>query len=283
MLQIQRFEEQIKKGLLEKIYFLFATEPFFLFEAVRLIRKNFNPITIESYEYPEEVDTTALMTTHSLFAEKRILIVSNFEKIKKTEKRIEWLTKVKNALAPPISLIILSNTSTKEIPDELDFIRGERISSFNLDVGERDLEEWISYKASEQGINLKFDAISYLIDITNGQPGLLSSEIEKISLLTEKNQLGLSDIKEILSEVAEYKTFDLIDAIERKDTEKAFKILEQIKTTDADMVLGALNWYYSRKPYTDGKIYHLLYNANLSLRQSRSLSLDLLLYELLKS
>ncbi len=283
MLQIQRFEEQIKKALPEKIYFLFATEPFFLFEAVRLIRKNFNPITIESYEYPEEVDTTALMTTHSLFAEKRILIVSNFEKIKKTEKRIEWLNKVKKALAPPISLIILSNTSTKEIPDELDFIRGERISSFNLDIGERDLEEWISYKASEQGINLKFDAISYLIDITNGQPGLLSSEIEKISLLTEKNQLGLSDIKEILSEVAEYKTFDLIDAIERKDTEKAFKILEQIKTTDADMVLGALNWYYSRKPYTDEKIYHLLYNANLSLRQSRSLSLDLLLYELLKS
>lgn len=283
MLQIQRFEEQIKKGLPEKIYFLFATEPFFLFESVRLIRKNFDPISIETYESPEEVDTTALMTTHSLFAEKRILIVSNFEKIKKTEKRIEWLTKVKNTLAPPISLIILSNTSNKEIPDELDFIKGEKIISFNLDIGDRDLEEWISYKASEQGVNLKLDAIAYLIDITNGQPGLLSSEIEKISLLTEKNILGLSDIKEILSEVAEYKTFDLIDAIERKDTEKAFKILEQIKTTDADMVLGALNWHYSRKSYIDEKIYHLLYNANLSLRQSRSLSLDLLLYELLKN
>lgn len=282
MLQIQKFEEQIKKGLPEKIYFLLATEAFFLFEAVRLIRKNFDPISIESYESPEEVDTTALMTTHSLFAEKRILIVSNFEKIRKTDKRIEWLRKVKNTVASPITLIILSNTSTKEIPDELDFIKGEKISSFNLDVGERALEEWISYKASEQGISLKLDAISYLIDITNGQPGLLSSEIEKISLLTEKTLLGLSDIKEILSEVAEYKTFDLIEAIEKKDTEKAFRILEQIKTTDADMILGALNWYYSRKPYSDEKIYQLLYNANLSLRQSRSLSLDLLLYELLK-
>lgn len=283
MLQIQRFEEQIKKGLPEKIYFLFAIEPFFLFEAVRLIRKGFAPISIETFESPEEVDTTALMTTHSLFAEKRIPIVHNFEKIKKTEKRIEWLTKVTNTVKPPITLIVFSNTSAKDIMDELEFIKRERIFFLNLDVSERDLEEWIKYKASQEGIKLNKEAISYLIDITNGEPGLLSPEIEKIALLTEKPSLGVSDIRELLSEVAEYKTFDLIEAVERKDVNRAFRILEQMKTTDVDMILGALNWYYSRKPDTDRKIYQLLYNANLSLRQSRLLSLELLLYELLKN
>lgn len=282
MLQIQKFELHIKKGLPEKLYLINAIEPFFLFETVRFIRKNFDPLCIETFESPEDVTSTALMTTHSLFAEKRVLIIHNFEKLKKTEKRIQWLNNVINSVSPPITLIILSNTSNKDIFEELAFIKKEKISHFNLDIDESALEQWIIYKASEQGINLKSDAISYLIDITNGQPGLISSEIEKIALLTEKTLLGLLDIKEILSDIAEYKAFDLIDAIERKDRKKAFKILEQLKTTDADMVLGAINWYYSRKPDADEKFYSLLYRTNLSLRQARSLSLDLLLYELLK-
>lgn len=282
MLQIQKFELHIKKGLPEKLYLINAIEPFFLFETVRFIRKNFDPLCIETFESPEDVTSTALMTTHSLFAEKRVLIIHNFEKLKKTEKRIQWLNNVINSVSPPITLIILSNTSNKDIFEELAFIKKEKISHFNLDIDESALEQWIIYKASEQGINLKSDAISYLIDITNGQPGLISSEIEKIALVTEKTLLGLLDIKEILSDIAEYKAFDLIDAIERKDRKKAFKILEQLKTTDADMVLGAINWYYSRKPDADEKFYSLLYRTNLSLRQARSLSLDLLLYELLK-
>lgn len=282
MIQLQRFEEHIKRGLPDKLYFLFATEPFFLFEATRLIRKRFDPLSIESYESAEEVDLAKLQTTHSLFAEKRVLIVNNFEKVKKAEKRLDWLIKTSKTITPPITLLLLANCSSKDVSKELEYMKKEKINSFNLDITERELEQWLQYKAAEFGLNLKKDAMMYLIEITNGQPGIISSEIEKIALLSESREIGLSDIIDILSETTEYKTFDLIEAIQRKDRDKAFRILEQMKTTDADMLLGALNWYYSKKSGSNEEIYRLLYKANLSLRQSRSLSLDMLLYELLK-
>jgi len=289
MLEIQKFEQDIKKGLPATLYFCYAQEPFFLFEAARLVRNNFDPISIETYESAEEVDASSFNTS-SLFTSKRILIVYNFEKIKKTEKRIEWLKKVIHSISTSVSLIILCNASYRDIAEEIKFIKKTaeddtvRLSAvvYNFDIPEKDLPVWITYKASQLGKTLKPDAAFYLIDITGGQPGLISSEIEKIALLTETSSVGLFKIKDILAEIGEFTAFDLIDAIKKKDRERAFRILEKLRNVEPDMILGALNWYYANKTEADERVYSLLYKANLSLRQARSSSLDMLLYELIK-
>ncbi|WP_353684838.1 DNA polymerase III subunit delta [Thermodesulfovibrio sp. 3907-1M] len=291
LLEIQKFEQEIKKGLLKYLYFCYAQEQFFLFEAGRLIRRSFDPISIEIYDSPEEVDTNSFESV-SLFTPKRILLVYNFEKLKKTEKKIEWLKKIKARSNTYVNLIILCNASYKDISEEINFIKKaadgssdkERFSAtvYNFDIHERQLHAWITYKASQFGISLKPDAVCYLIDITGGQPGLISSEIEKISLLTEKSHIGVFDIKDILTELGEFTAFDLVDAIKKKDRQRAFKLLDKLQNIEPDMILGALNWYYNNKTDTDEKVYYLLYRANLSLRQARSLSLDMLVYELMK-
>ena len=283
MLQIQELEREIKKGLLKLIYFCYATEPFFLSEVSKLIRKNFPLISIETYESVEDIDMTTLISSNSLFSDKRILLIYGFEKIKKTEKKVEWLKKVVNTRSTSVSLVILCNASNKDLSDEIAFLKKEKnCLIFNLDIHERDLSEWINYKASQHGINLKADAINYLINITGGQPGLISSEIEKIALLTESNSIGLIEIKDVLAELGEFTAFDLIEAIRKKDRQRAFSILEKLRNVEPDMILGALNWYYTNKTEASEKVYSLLYRANLALRQARSLSLDMLVYELMK-
>jgi DNA polymerase-3 subunit delta len=282
MLALQRFEEQIKKGLPEKIYFLFATEPFFLLEAVRLLRKHFNSIAIQSFDSPEEINTTTLMSPFSLFAEKKVVVVYHFEKIKKTETRLKWLSKVLATLKPPLTLIVLSNSPSKEIEQEIELLKKNRLSIFNLDIEETKLHQWIQYKAKESGVNLTTDAVFYLMQVTNNQPGLIASEIEKIALLTDEPEISSLHIKNLLSDIAEYKAFDLVSAVERKLTSKAFKIIKQIKYTDYDLILGALNWFYSNNQSGDNEVFRLLYKSNLSLRQAKLCSLELLLYELLK-
>jgi len=283
MLYIQELEKEIKRGLLKLIYFCYTTEPFFISEVSKLIRKNFPSISIETYESAEDIDMTALMSANSLFVDKRILLIYGFEKIKKTEKKIEWLKKVVNTPSTSVSLVILCNASNKDLSDEITFLKKEKnCLIFNLDIPERDLSEWINYKASQHGINLKADAINYLINVTGGQPGLISSEIEKIALLTESKSVGLFEIKDVLTELGEFTAFDLIDAIRKKDRQKAFSILEKLRNVEPDMILGALNWYYTNKTEAGEKVYSLLYRANLALRQARSLSLDMLVYELMK-
>lgn len=282
LLEIQKFEEEIKKGPKKSLYFFYAQEQFFLFEVGRLIRKNFNSISIEIYDSPEEIDISSFVS-FSLFTPKRIVLVYNFEKIKRTEKRIEWLKKIKTSINGSVNFIVLCNALYRDISEEISFIKEiKNAVVYNLDIHEKELPTWILYKASQFGITLKPDVIYYLIDITGGQPGIISSEIEKISLLSDKSHLGLFDIKDILTELGEFTAFDLIDAIKKKDRERAFKILDKLQNTEPDMILGALNWYYSNKKDSDEKVYSLLYRTNLSLRQARSLSLDMLVYELLK-
>jgi len=113
-------------------------------------------------------------------------------------------------------LIIVCNTSSKEILKEIDFLKNKQCKIYNLDIYERELSLWVTYKATENKLNLKSDAIYYLIDVTGGQPGLISSEIEKIALLTDKSTVGLFDIKDILSEMSDATAFDLVDAIQKK-------------------------------------------------------------------
>ncbi len=282
MLEIQKLEKEIKEKLPKTVYFCYAQDSFLLFEAVRLIRNNFDSIAIETCESTEEIDM-ASFASPSLFSSKKILLVYNFEKIKKTEKRVEWLKKITPYGHKSVSLIILCNASYKEISDEIAYLKKDKnFLIFNLDIRKEDLPAWISYKAIQNGITLKQDAVYYLIDITGGQPGLISSEIEKISLLTDKSNIGFFEIKDILTELGEFTAFDLVDAIKKKNKEKAFNLLERLKNTEPDMILGALNWYYTNKEDTDEKVYSLLYRTNLSLRHSRSCSLEMLVYELLK-
>lgn len=283
MLEIQKFEQEIKKKLPKHLYFCYAQEEFFLFEAARLIRKNFDSISIETYESVEEIDLTSFASS-SLFSQKRILLVYNFEKIKKAEKRIEWLKKVIETRASSATVCVLCNASYKDISEEVKFLKNldDLCRVYNLDIQEKDLPAWIIYKLREFGKTAKPDAIFYLIDITGGQPGLISSEIEKIALLTEKPSIGLFEIKDILTELGEFTPFDLIDAIKKKDTQRAFTILNKLQNTERDMILGALNWYYANKTDAGQKVYSLLYRTNLALRQARSCALEMLVYELMK-
>lgn len=282
MLQIQKFEETVRKGLPFPLYFIYSSESFFLLEAVRLIRENFDALCIEAFDSPDEVDISALRTTHSLFAERRILIINNYERIKKEEKRIEFIKRLRRDLSSSVTAVILSNTSKGEILRELEVMKEEKINIFNLDLSENQLYEWIQYKAWKRGITLSRSAIIYLIEITNAEAGLISSEIEKIAIISDNKDLSVTDIKEILSDRGEYQAFDLVEAIKGKDKEKAFRILEQMKNADADVLLGALNWYYSKIPETGSEVFSLLLKANLGLRQARYLTLEMLLYDLLK-
>lgn len=284
MLQIEEFEKEVKRGLPNTVYLCYTTEPFFLSEASKLIREKFNSISIETYESLEELNVSTLALETSLFAEKRILLIYNFEKIKKPEKRLNFIKKITEINTSAVKIIILCNASLKDISQEIDILKkNKNCAIFNLSLSERELPLWIKHRASREGINLSPDAIYYLIEITGGLPGLISSEIEKLAILTDKTNISVFDIKDILTETGENTVFDLIEAINKKDIQNAFRILRNLDSVEPDQILGALNWFYSNRAQGDMKVFELLYRTNLSLRQARLCSLELLIYELLKS
>lgn len=283
MLAIQEFEREIKRGLSKSLYFIFSSEPFFLSEAIKLLRENFESLSIETYETPEDVLKETELSASSLFSLRRILLVHNFERVKKTDKRVELLDKFLKGASTTVTVILLANGSSKDFSEEISFLKKFKESSIlNLDIGEREILSWINFKAERAGISLKPDAANYMLSITGGQPGLIASEIEKLALLCPGATLRLFDIKELLTELGEFDAFDLVDAIKRRDKNRAFQLLEKLKNTEIDMILGALNYYYGNLSDADENIFRTLYKANLSLRQGKLCSLELLVFDLLR-
>lgn len=283
MLAIEEFEREVKKGLPRLLYFLFSGEPFFLSESNKLLRENLQSLLIESYENPEEILKETELSLGSLFSPRRIITVYNFEKIKKTERRVELLQRVLKSGARDVTVVFLCNGSSRDFTEEISFLRNQKEASvFNLDISEREIPNWIQYKAEKAQIKLKADAVNYLLSITGGQPGLIASEIEKIAILLPGKTLGLFDIKEILTELGEFDAFDLVDALRKKDRKRAFELIEKLKNTEPDMILGALNYYYSNFLEAEREIFRTLYRANLELRQGKLCILELLLYDLFR-
>jgi DNA polymerase-3 subunit delta len=107
-------------------------------------------------------------------------------------------------------------------------------------------------RAEIRGIELSNDAIDYLIGLIGPDLGLLSSEIEKISLLGEKS-VEVKDIADIVTGGRLYGIFDLVNALSQQDADNVFRIYRSLRETAEDYsLIGALNWQYGRnQPQSD--------------------------------
>jgi DNA polymerase III delta subunit len=161
-----------------------------------------------------------------------------------------------------------------------------------LDIGERDIPLWLRTKAKSRGIELSDAAADYLLGTIGPDLGLLSSELDKCTLMG-KPQIEKEDIAETIEGKRTYSAFALVDALRARDTEEAFRIYRVLKDTEEPYsLLGALNWQYAR--YFAGKntpaeriyfnrVFGLMSEADAAIKSSGSAyPMELLLVRLLK-
>ena len=99
-------------------------------------------------------------------------------------------------------------------------------------------------RAKVKGLEISDEASDYLIGLIGPDLSLLSSEIEKISLLG-KQAIDVNDIVDIVTGGRLYGIFDLVDALREQDAEKVFAIYRSMRETAEDYsLIGALNWQY---------------------------------------
>ncbi len=122
--------------------------------------------------------------------------------------------------------------------------------------------------------------------------GLLSAEIEKISLLGKK-KIEVDDMTDILAVSKDYNAFDMVKALMRKDADTVFRIYSTLKNALEDHALvGVLNWQYGQQLYTGNikkskdyflKIFEILTTTDIDLKSSgRRFPLEYLLIKLLR-
>ena len=247
------FRQLIKEkeqGFPQCAYLLHGSDPFLLKETEKSIRetldKDHQDFGLDMYDIESSSGRSVSLkqildslNTFSFFSEKKIVLVQNIQKLKKAE-----LSVLQDYLANP------SDASTLFLFFN-DTLKANRKASFStctiisLDLNQRELKSWLSSYAQERGITLTPRVIEYLIVLVGNDAGLLSSEVNKLSLLGRR-KIETKDLHNIIYGEAGVDTFELTRAISSGDRTKAFRLAKELRTVESNMLLGAINWQLSR-------------------------------------
>jgi DNA polymerase-3 subunit delta len=288
--------DEIKKGLPSQGYLLNSSDRFLHAEAVSLIKGlvppeelNFN---FQSFDMlASEQEKTALdqildvLNTLPFFSGRKYVVIENSQKIAKKD-----LEKLGNYLQSPSGssvLVLLYEGSLKK--DAKESFRG--IKQISLDIRESDMPAWIVEKAKLKGLNLTGDAAQYLLAVIGPDLGMLSTEIEKLTLVG-KPDIEKGDIAEIIEGKRIFGAFDLINAIRDRNKEKVFRIYSILRETEEPYgLLGALNWQYAQMLREKNspkernylyEVFRLLNSADIGIKTGGFYPFELLLVKLLR-
>ena len=293
----RNFLDEMKKGLPLTAYVLVASDPFLHSEAMSLIKSlvpdgerefNFQTFDVvnakESDTYIEQI--IDVLNTVTFFSGRKFVIVENPHKLlkKDVKKLAQYL------LAPSESSVLVllhPGALKKEIKETLTGLK-----QIVLDIGEREIPVWLKTKATSRGIELSDAAADYLLGTIGPDLGLLSSELDKCTLMG-KQRIGKEDIAETIEGKRTFSAFALVDALRARDTEEAFRIYRILRDTEEPYsLLGALNWQYARifagkntpaeRNYFN-RVFGLMSEADAAIKSSGSAyPMELLLVRLLK-
>jgi DNA polymerase-3 subunit delta len=288
--------DEIKKGLPSHAYILISSDRFLHSEAASLVRglvpseeRDFN---VHSFDLlSSEQDKASIdqildvVNTVPFFGGRKYVVIENFQKaVKKDLKKLETYLR---RPAESAVLILLHEGSLKK--DAKEGLKG--IKQIVLDIREGDIPSWIREKARLKGLNLSDDAAGYLLAVIGADLGMLSTELEKLTLVG-KPSIGRDDIAEIVEGKRTFGAFDLINAIRARDREKTFRVFSILRETEEPYgLLGALNWQYAQmlgeknspkeKDYLY-QVFRLLNSADMGIKTGGFYPFELLLVKLLR-
>jgi DNA polymerase-3 subunit delta len=293
----QTFLNEIEKSLPALVYVLYTADPFLQREAVEAIKRllpddesDFN-LHIFDFLSDDEKHTFEellnVVNTRSFFGRRRFtLCLTNLQKLSK--KDFERLSVyMRNPLPDSVFVIVHNGILKKELRERMGIFK-----PISLDIKEKEIPYWIQQKARMNRFEMSDEAIDYLIGIVGPDLGLLSAEIEKISVL-DKKRIHVDDISDIIAGGRTFNVFDLVDAIKDKNPEKVFRIYRTLKDAIDDYsLIGALNWQYGRQIQTAGtlkkneyfvKVFEFLNKADIDIKSSgRNFPMEYLLVRLLR-
>lgn len=243
--------QQLLKHLqseLKPIYLVSGDEPLLLQETGDVLRNTFKQagfLEREIYDIDNRFhwdDVHHSLNSMSLFAEKKILEL-RFKSSKIGDDSKQIIEIISHLHADIIILI----TMPKMDKATKDGKWGKAVDNAGIvvqlwPIERHQLPQWITQRLSDYGINASSDAIQFLSDNVEGNLLAAKQEIEKLSLLSDKN-IDLNRMTEIVSNSSRYNIFNLADRCLSGDSISAMKTLSglQAEGIEATLILWCLS------------------------------------------
>lgn len=177
------------------------------------VQKHGQNITTLSGENLSLAKLREAILSNSLFDAKRLVVI---EKLEDSDVDMDKIKEILSA-APKDNVIILF--------EEKDIFGADHKYKFEKLTG-RELERWAADFAKRIGFGFTLRGLSRLLDVTDGDSWIISSEISKLAGLN-KNIIDQDDVDEVVAGGANSSVFKFIDALAFGRKEQALKLLKQ--------------------------------------------------------
>jgi len=226
------FDKQLSGQRTISFYYFWGGESVLQQNLLEKIQKNENLEKEILYGETLKVDQLVnAVSTATLFADKKLIVIKNAEKIKtKDEKNIAEVLGTSPTVNPLFFLC-----SEKISKDEL---RNNPLIRKIAELGEvvefrqlyqNEMIEYIVHKVAGRGKTISRSDVQYFIDLTGNNLSEVKNELEKLFLYTkDKKIINSTDIENCSGYTNQQNLYKLNDAIRIKDKQKALKVLNEL-------------------------------------------------------
>ncbi|MBR3603584.1 MAG: DNA polymerase III subunit delta [Elusimicrobiaceae bacterium] len=248
---ISKLQQSLAKGMVSPVYLLTGEDLFRKQEIIKKITAIVQPddfnIFSSSADKADLTEVLALANTAPVFSQRRLVILTGIEKLRKDPKEaiIRYL---QNPLETTV--LILTHDDSKKFKTEkvLSSVAADHGELVNFDELKRDdLAIWVKERLKEKGLTGEFEAVETLCEAVGADLNALSQEIEKLALYTadrENKNISKSDVLAGVGFSKEENPFDLSNAVQYMNKNKAIDLIEKLLDSGEDPVgvLGKISY-----------------------------------------
>ncbi len=255
MIKYQELIRNLKAGKILPLYLFYGEEEFLIQEAVDLIIKkvvdpgasDFNFSTLYCRDTTVS-DIVNIAQTLPFMSEKRLVIAKELEALKAADagELVSYLA----SPSPSTCLVMVSNQRKYDKKSIISSVEaaGGAVTAFYQPY-DSEVAAWISGWARSRGLSMQADAVQYIKQAIGNDLQKIHNELQKVEIYVEdRKEVSLADVRLVVGDFREYTSFDLVEAIGRKNGEKAFQILAKILREGEQPVslLGMVAWNFRR-------------------------------------
>lgn len=253
---------ELKKHLLQKklfaVYNLCGDDGFLIDSAKNLFfnyvvnNNELSKVKLSCESLTGERLKTILSTSSFLLGQRVVLIGDlNVQKNKDILEVCVQYSKMPDSLT---TLVVVSNAPMLDAKKDAKFLASKDCGFCLVDCNRLDknmMARWIASNLAENDAKMSQDAVSTLIDFSNGYLSNVEMEMQKLISYANGREITKQDVELLVTKDLEYGVFELTECLGRGDAKRALLIVDDLmkETKTAQSVLSMIQNYFRRMFY----------------------------------
>jgi DNA polymerase-3 subunit delta len=248
------FYTSIAKKNFAPVYFFHGDEDFLIEECVDAIIASAVDPAMKEFNFDKlhgsDIDAkkiVAIASSYPMMAERRVVIVKDFERTAKKENEELYTAYFENPLSTTVLVLIASHPDFRKKPYTT--LKKNAVCGEFRPMRDQETLKWIETRVKKLKRTIDPQAVALLHLLVGNSLREIANEVEKVVIaIGDKTNITSSDIEHVIGISREYTVFELGNKVGEKNLAKAVEIAERLISSGESAVplIAALTSHFMK-------------------------------------